>query len=234
MMSFRKMMMTTAALAALQAVPALAQHSDVEFEYANGMIEVEFGAEGRVFESEFPTTGIFEQFTDDPGFASEAAEGLGVNPFDNIDYNILGPLEYHDGSGFAAVPTGASILIEDNPNGGLTVDASTAGPISGTGLIGQADAGGDVHTHIDFTLQPNTLGAPEYGAYALLMELTTDATGIGNSDSFYVVFNFGLDEVTFEGAVEDFANKIPEPTTLVVAAMGGLVLLSRRRLQRRD
>ncbi len=208
---------------------SFAQHSDIEFDYQNNKIDVKFGSEGQVFEGDFDTSGLFEQFTDDPGFASEADEGLGVNPGDFIDYNILGPLEYHDGSGFAAVPTGASIDIGDNPNGGLSVTDATAGPVSGTGVVGQADGGGDVHTHIEFTLAPGSLDAPEYGAYGILMELTTDASGIGNSDPFYIVFNFGLDEETFEGAVEDYANKIPEPTSLALAGAGAVLVLSRRR-----
>ncbi len=214
---------------------AMAVHSDIEFKYDGGKIAIEFGDEGQVFEGDFPTTGSFEQFTDDPGFASEVDEGLGINPGDIIDYNILGPLKYHNGTAFATVPTGASIRIDDNPTGSLTVDALTTGPVSGPGVIGDADGDGDVHSHIDFTLQPgefDTSNNPPAGAYSLLMELTTDADGIANSDPFYIVFNFGLAEGEngpFETAVGDFAALIPEPTSLAIAGLGGLLLLSRRR-----
>lgn len=212
-----------------------AQHSDIEFGIAGGKIDIEFGAEGQVFESEFGTVGLTEQFTDDPGFGSEVAEGLGGwTPGTIIDYNILGPLEYHDGTSFAAVPSGVSILIGDNPTGGLTVDASTVGPVSGTGIIGDADGLGDVHTHIDFTLQPGQADVgdnPPAGAYALLMELTTDEAGIANSDPFYIVFNWGLPDggVAFEGAVEAFASQVPEPTSLAIVGIGSMLVLSRRR-----
>tara|TARA_Y100000588_G_scaffold333804_1_gene372889 strand:+ start:202 stop:573 length:372 start_codon:yes stop_codon:yes gene_type:complete len=68
--------------------PVLAQlhgHSDIEFGYMDGKIEVEFGDEGQIFEGEFPTStdigeGLVEQFTDDPGFNTNDAEGLSVNP----------------------------------------------------------------------------------------------------------------------------------------------------------
>ncbi len=208
---------------------ASAQHSDIEFGYDGGKIEVEFGSEGPIFESEFPTSGIFEQNTDDPGLATNEAEGLVVGAGDSIDYNILGPLMYHNGTGFAPVPAGAGIIIGDNPSGTIRIDGSTVGPVSGPGLISIADVDGDVHSHIDFTLDPPSLGAGEYGSYALKMELTTDGTGVGNSDPFFIVFNFGLDEGTFEETVEAFAAAIPEPGTMVLSALGGLVLMARRR-----
>ena len=205
-------------------------HSDVEFGYEAGQIAVEFGSEGPIFEAEFPTSGLFEQETDDPGFTTNDAEGLLVNEGDIIDYNILGPLKYHDGTSFAPVPAGAYIEIGDNPSGTLNVDGSTVGPVSGPGIIGIGDVDGDVHTHIEFTLEPSSLDVPEYGAYGLFMELTTDEGGLANSDPFYIVFNFGLDEEVFEGAVEEFAACVPEPTSLaLVGTAAAVVGLARRR-----
>ena len=237
MVSFNSYMSTKAVALAVFVLtalvsPALAQHADIEFTYTNNKLDVQFGPEGQVFESEFPTDGAFEQFTDDPGFASEAAEGLGVNPNDTIDYNIVGPLMFHNGTSLDAVPTGAQILISDNPGGSLTVTDSTSGPVSGDGVIAQADGGGDIHAHIDFTLQPgefDTGNNPPAGAYGLLMELTTDTVGIANSDPFFIVFNFGLAEQVFEGAVEAFAAAVPEPASLAVVTFGGLFLIARRR-----
>jgi hypothetical protein len=213
---------------------ALAQHSDIEFFYSDGKIQIEFGSEGQVFEGEFPTSGLFEQFTTDPGFGSEAAEGLGIQPGNIIDYNILGPLRYHDGTDFAPVPTGAQIEIFDTPTGGLIVNDSIIGPISGSGAIGMADGSGDLHAHVDFELQPLSLDTPQFGAYGILMELFTDEPGIANSDPFYIVFNFGLDEATFEGAVGDFAHAVPEPSSLVLCALGSVLLVfSSKRMRRR-
>lgn len=196
---------------------ALAQHSDIEFQYVNNKIEIEFGSEGHIFEGNFDISGTFEQKTDDPGFDSEISEGLGVYPNDLIDYLVLAPLTYHNGTDFAPVPAGASITIGDNPSGGLTVDALTVGPISGTGLIAQADPLGNVHTHLEFTLNPLSLDTPAYGAYGILTRLTTDEIGIANSEPFFFVFNFGLEEAVFEGAVGAFAARVPEPSSLMLA-----------------
>lgn len=220
------------AAVAFTAAPAVAQHSDIEFGYTDGHIEIEFGPEGQVFEGEFPDSGLFAGNTDDPGFASEPEEGLGVNPGDVIDYRVLGPLRFHDGTNFSPITDGTSITIGDNPSGTIDIDASTVGPVTGPGAIAEADSNGEVHAHIDFTLNDHTTAAP--GAYGLLMDLTTDAQGIGNSDPFYIVFNFGLDEPVFESAVAAFAAAVPEPTTLLLAGGGILLVLGGRRRRGRE
>ena len=220
--------LATVGLALMMLVsPAVADHvhTDVELGYANGHIEIEFPAHGPVYPSAFPTTGDFEQFTDDPGFATHAAEGLVVGAGDNIDYRILGPLLYHDGTGFAAVPAGAKIVIGDKPSGTLDVSASTTGPISGPGVIAVADGDGHVHAHIDFTLEPQSLDTSEYGAYGLELQLTSDAAGIADSEPFGIVFNFGLEETVFEAIVDQW----PEPMSLSMIGAGvAMVLLIRR------
>ena len=208
---------------------AFAQHSDIEFEYDAGKIAIEFGVEGQVFEVDLPLTGSFEQVTDDPGFDSEELLG-GLIPGDTIGFNVIGPLAYHNGTGFAAVPTGATIVIEDALSSVLNITDATT---SESGVIAQAfDAGGgrgDVHGHIDFALTPLSLDTPEYGAYGVLMQLTSDNSGIADSDPFYIVFNFGLAEPTFEGAVGDFASSVPEPSSLLLLAGAGLLAARRRR-----
>lgn len=212
--------------------PAHAQHSDIELGYLNGMIEVEFGPEGRVIEGEFPSDDIFEQFTEDPGFATNDAESLVTAPFDAIDYNILGPLTYHNGTAFAPVTPGVQIEIFDQPNGGIAVDNSTTGPVTGTGVVAQANADGDIHAHIGFELQPNNpddSNDPPVGAYGLLTSLTTDNPAIADSEPFYLVFNFGLDDTAYESAVGAFSDAVPEPSTLLVTSASALALLVRRR-----
>ena len=204
-----------------------AQHSDVEFSYSNGRIEIEFGAEGSVFEGEFPISGPLDGFTNEPGFASETTEGLGILPNDLISYNVLGPLRYHDGADFA--PTAATISGDDQPNFGTVVISSATTAADGLGgVIGQANGSGDFHS------DPGWFGSLPLatGAYGVLLDLETDAPGIANSDPFYLVFNYGLDEQAFEGAVGQFASIIPEPASLAIAAAGGGLLLTGRRRQR--
>ena len=221
-------------LLSLIAVPAFAQeeegHSDIEFTYEDGKIDIEFGDEGPIFESEFPTEGAFAQFTDEPGMEASAEEGNEINPGDLIDYNVLGPLVYHDGSGFTSVPDGVGIRISDNPSGDWLVDGSLVGPLSGPGLIDQADAEGEIHSHVEFALEPADLGSDAYGAYGILMELTTDEPGIANSDPFYIIFNFGMEEEAFEGTVGDFAAAVPEPSgaLLGLLSLGAFVAVRRK------
>ena len=209
--------------------PVLAEphgHSDVEFSYSNDMIDIEFGSEGQVFEGDMPATGPLTGFTNEPGFGSETLEGLGIGPSDLISYNVLGPLVYHDGAGF--VPTTATIAGDDQPDAGVVViSADTTGADGLGGLIGQADSIGDFHVDLGWDLSDGASA----GAYGVLLNLDTDASDIANSDPFFIVFNFGLEEGPFEGAVEQFAAVVPEPISLAVVGVGGLLLLTRRRRQ---
>ena len=92
---------------------------------------------------------------------------------------------------------------------------------------------GGLHQHISFQLDPLSLDSPEYGAYGLLMELTTHVdspVGLSNSDPFYLVFNFGLDDSQFDDALGAFAAQVPEPASygLVGLAAVAFAWLCRR------
>ncbi len=196
-----------------------AQHSDVEFTYDLGRIVVEFGSEGRVFEGDFLDFDGGPLSTSDPGFGSEVDEGLGILPLDIISLEAFGPLMFHDGSGFG--PTPALLTIEGPVGGPLTIDSSTTGGIR---AVGQADGAGDFHGHVDYTISP---GAAT-GAYGVAMRLLTDRAGIEASDSFFIVFNNGLEEEVFELAVADFASRaVPEPGSLAMISVLGLLLGAR-------
>ena len=64
------------------------------------------------------------------------------------------------------------------------------------------------------------------------MSLSTDALSIADSDSFFVVFNFGLEEEVFEGAVLAYAVQVPEPSAASLIAVGALSLCAVRRAAR--
>ena len=152
-------------------------------------LSMRHGSIGLVFEGSFETSGAFEQRTGNPGFLTDAGEGFLLPLSTIVDYNVLGPLAYHDGTDFAPLPTGATITIGDTPDGELTVGATTSGPVTGPGFVAQANSTvGGVHQHISFELDPLSLDTPEYGAYGLLMELTTHVDSpaiLASSDPFY-------------------------------------------------
>ncbi len=218
---------------------AHAQHSDVEFGYDGGMIDIEFGAEGRIFEGDFVVGGLFDRTTDDPGWASELSEGLGIGAGDLVGYNVLENLFYWDGTAEAA--TTASITFDHFPaiaDNVVSQSGSTSANVSFTGtltnVIDQADGAGEFHQHIDWSL---SAGSPT-GAYGVLLDLETDAAGIANSESFGVIWNFGLNDTQFEAGVDHFVttrnlsiSAVPEPGSAMLLLAGGAsaMLLRRRR-----
>lgn len=221
-------------------IPILAQevHSDVEFSYVDGMIHIEPGAEGYVFEGEFGT-GPFTTLANEPGIASEPEEGLGVNAGNIIGFNVLGKLQYWDGTQFSS-PGDTVITIEGVGGAPDTVidGASGVQPVSfltPTNLLGQADASGEVHVDPGFSISSTAAT----GGYGILLSLSTDdPSGIADSAPFGIFLNFGeLDEELFEAGVEAFAaanglTVVPEPSTgwFLIAAMTLLVIRQRKGL----
>jgi hypothetical protein len=216
-------------------LPAYAQHSDVEFYYEEGRIVIESGSEGLVFEGNFDTSGTDRQFASEPGFASELAEGLGINAGDEIVYHVLDHLFYWDGASFQPPAAATQLRIFNRPPSvpDTTVTGSS-GPQPGSFLpainrIGAADESGDFHSDLRWALEPNVspepFPPPAPGAYGVKLALGTDAEGVAASDPFFMVFNFGLDEAVFENAVGAFAGLlVAEPGSSGLLVVGAVLL----------
>lgn len=229
----------TAGLLGAFTAPVFAQHTDIEFRYADGKIAITPPPAGlmHVFTGTFPTSGLLARVTDNPGFASEVDQGLGIGAFDLIGYNVLDNLYYWNGSTFVS-PGSSSITIK-NGTGADTVITGSSGflPVSFSApvanIIGQATASGDFHSHPRFTLSS---GAP-FGGYGLVLNLASDEPGIANSKSFGVFFNYGLPAAQFNAGATAFddllsSSAVPEPGSyaLMMLAVGGGLAMNWRRV----
>lgn len=214
--------------------PSVAQelHSDIEFTYRDGRIQIEPGAEGFVFEGEFGV-GSFANQASEPGFESESDEGLGIGAQDVIGFNVLTELRYWNGTQFAS-PGSAAITVPGIGGSEDTVISPTTDVVLANftiprNLIGQADGDGNLHTDRTFLISD---GAPA-GGYGLTLSLATNAEGINDSRPFGIFLNFGqLDEAQFEAGVAAFAASVPEPRGLMpfaLAALTGVAIRRRRR-----
>ena len=165
----------------------------------------------RVFEAEVGEDTTFPFSTDEPGIGGVAAD-IDLMEGSVIEMNVSAGLGVWTGSGFD-YGTANTMTIDY----GLTsVDTLTGGMLEF--LVTE-----------DFDLHPiwsvNEQAAP--GAY--LVELTAAMTGYETSDSFYVVFNLGLDEEDYEASVDWVAgNLVPAPGVLALLGMGGLAVRRRR------
>lgn len=201
-------------------------HTDIEFSYLDGKIVIESqDARGLVFASNFPTSGIEQQFSTMPGYASETDVGMGVGAGDQIVYNVLDNLLYWDGETVTAPAAETRIRIRNNPPGSAqTMITAISGPQPGSveppiNRIGKAGGTGDFHTDLQWFLEPNNFPAspppPEIGAYGVLLTLSTTASGVADSDPLMYIFNFGLNPSDFDRALDTLADILNEPTSFV-------------------
>ena len=194
-------------------------HGDIEFSYVDRMIEIHGEP---VAEGVFPTTGISERFTTFPGFASETDVALGIGSADQISYNVLSSLiGWSDSRGLHQPNPSTALRIVNHPSTANDTVVSwdsgvqLADPTLPTNRIGQADSHGDFHSDLQWfleTVEDSREGSKvEFAAYGAKFSLSTDADGIADSDPFFFVFNFGLEEEVFEQGVEAFHDLLLPP-----------------------
>jgi len=239
----RRMTWAVAGLAAAGlTLAAEAEHSDIEVFNDNGSLVVKGGP---LFEGEFGDSGT--PFTTiNPGFASEPDEATadGFSPLpenEQISFNILKALFYWDGTQVATVPTDHFVRLQQGSTSDVIrdVDGTTGfqtgfvfgqeGDVTGGSL--EEPVPGGFHAHLTFELLKNGTSGLEAGtaagAYGLVMEL--DGSTLDKSGAFGVLLNFDLEESDFEDAEGAFAAFIPEPASLALVGLGGLMILTRRR-----
>lgn len=204
------LILALAGISRITPIQAQDLHRDVVFKYQNSKIVLT--EDLLVSPGVFPTSGISQQFTSNPGFNSESDVGFGIGPNEAIVYNVLDHLLYWNGTSLTAPHPDTAIVINNVPSFSVpdtTVSGSTGEILGGfappRNRIGASSSSGDFHSHVSFELTPTntpgTFSPTPLGAYGLKLNLSTSAIGVADSDPFLVVFNFGLNNTAFANAV---------------------------------
>lgn len=241
-------------------LPAMAvaqhSHSDIELGYDNllspSRIEMEAGeitVEGiRLYEGAFVELDPFNPGdfgADDPGFATNAFEGLLMNANDRLWLQALNASSfssfgvgyvnyYNPGTGMLEAAHRIAILDNTGATANLFLNGGFIESGANPQFIQTADGDGDIHDHVIFDLLDD--GTAPLGAYGILFRLQADfSPGNGtmdvNSDPFWIVLNRGMSEEDFETlALPAFGLfAIPEPGAGVLLAGLALAATVRRR-----
>lgn len=164
----------------------------------------------RVFEAHFGEDEEFPFAIDEPGVGGVAAD-LGLTEGSTIGLNLVAGLGVWNGNGFDAAATS------------MNVDFGPQSVGSGSGGILDFLVTDDYDYHPIFSIDPSAAN----GSY--LLEFTATMDGMGSSDSFWIVFNLGMDDEEFEETVEWVeGNLVPAPGVIAMLSIAGLAGRRRR------
>ncbi len=234
-MKFRLMMMGMG-VSLIMIQSALAQHhhaGDIYLDLSQDGTEVLVGSgpgdfDEKVFAADLEQLLAGEPWeTNEPGYDSSHPGPF--NTGHSMGFSILDALRQWDGNDFD------TIASEQMEVGFLSLGETTPTTADTTvqGFRLDIDPDGGWHKHLDYELPDGTAS----GVYLLKLQLelfdgpreSTSATQIATSDPFYLVFGLGADENTHDAAIEYVEHEIvPEPTTIALLGIGGLMALRRR------
>ncbi len=165
----------------------------------------------RVFEAHFGEDPEFPFAIDEPGVGGVAAD-FGLIEGDTLGLQLAAGLGVWNGSGFEAANTSMNVAFGPNTIG------SDLGGVLDFLIVDDYDY------HPIFAIDPTAAS----GSY--LLEFTATMDGYGESDSFWIVFNLGMDDEEFEGTVEWVeGNLVPAPGMIAMLSIAGLAGRGRRR-----
>jgi hypothetical protein len=166
----------------------------------------------RVYEAHFGELPGFPDSIDEPGIGGVAAD-LGLPEGATLSLNMLSGLRIWNGDGFDSIF-----------NSTMFVDYGPASMNSQSGGFIDFLISDDYDLHPIYSIESGS----DTGSY--LLEFNVSMAGFETSDSFWIAFNYGMDDEDFEASVEWVeGNLVPAPGGVVLLAMAALGAGRRRR-----
>jgi hypothetical protein len=195
----------------------------------------------RVFEFDMNDPG--PNTTTDPGFHALSTDSgytpSGLPDGSWLTFDVLSDLKYWNGSSFVAVPANESLFFQLGSSF-VTVGTGTGPyPLAGF-LIGKvgppAQTSEGLHVHLSTSIVGPGDTDPTNGIYMVEMDLrllssdqSTPYPGVSTSLPFWAIFDHDLNDPNdpVDAAVAYQNSLVPEPSSCVLAGLGGLVLAGR-------